>query len=84
MQDIAKERNMAISTIEGHLASFVASGEIDINKIVSEEKHSLIKGAAKTHGRESFKTLKDNLPENITYGEIRMVMAAEKKTGNST
>lgn len=84
MQDIAKERNMAISTIEGHLASFVASGEIDINKIVSEEKHSLIKEAAKTHGRESFKTLKDNLPENITYGEIRMVMAAEKKTGNST
>lgn len=77
--DIAKERNMAVSTIEGHLATFVASGEIDINKMVSQENQSLIKEAAKTHGRESFKTLKDNLPENITYGEIRMVMAAEKK-----
>ncbi len=28
--------------------------------------------------KESFKTLKENLPEEITYGEIRMVMAAEK------
>jgi hypothetical protein len=77
--EIAKERNMAISTIEGHLASFVANGEIDINKMVSEEKQLLIKEAAKIYGRESFKTLKDNLPENITYGEIRMVMAGEKE-----
>ena len=77
--EIAKERNMAVSTIEGHLAPFVANGELDINEMVSEEKQLLIKEAAKIHGRESFKTLKDNLPENITYGEIRMVMAGEKK-----
>ena len=81
--EIAKERNMAISTIEGHLASFIANGEIDINKMVSKEKQLLITEAAKIHGRESFKTLKDNLPENITYGEIRMVMAAEKKDGKT-
>jgi ATP-dependent DNA helicase RecQ len=81
--EIAKERNMAISTIEGHLASFIANGEIDINKMISKEKQLLITEAAKIHGRESFKTLKDNLPENITYGEIRMVMAAEKKDGKT-
>ena len=77
--EIAKERNFTITTIEGHLASFVAKGEIDINKMVSKEKQLLIKEAAKIHGRESFKTLKENLPEDISYGEIRMVMAAEKK-----
>ncbi|HEV2831016.1 MAG TPA: helix-turn-helix domain-containing protein [Hanamia sp.] len=76
--EIAKDRNMAISTIEGHLTSFVANGEIDINKMVSEKKQFLIKEAAKIHGRESFKTLKENLPEDISYGEIRIVMAAEK------
>jgi ATP-dependent DNA helicase RecQ len=78
INEIAKERNMAVSTIEGHLASFVANGEIDINKMISEEKQSLIKEAAKIHGKESFKILKENLPGDITYGEIRMVMAAEK------
>ncbi|HJY22544.1 MAG TPA: helix-turn-helix domain-containing protein, partial [Hanamia sp.] len=76
--EIAKERNMAISTIEGHLALFVANGEIDINKMVSEKNQLLIKEAVKIHGRDSFKTLKENLPEDITYGEIRMVLAAEK------
>ena len=76
--EIAKERNFAITTIEGHLASFVATGEIDISKMVSIEKQLLIKEAAKIHGRESFKTLKDNLPEDISYGELRMVMTAEK------
>jgi ATP-dependent DNA helicase RecQ len=78
LAEIAKERNMAVSTIEGHLTSFVANGEIDINKIVSEKKQLLIKETVKIHGRDSFKTLKENLPEDITYGEIRMVLAAEK------
>ena len=78
IDEIAKERNFAITTIEGHLASFVANGQLDIDKMVSEEKQILIKEAAKIHGRESFKTLKENLPEDITYGEIRMVMAAQK------
>ena len=76
--EIAKERNFAITTIEGHLASFVANGELDINKMVSEEKQLLIKEAVKIHGSESFKTLKENLPEYVTYGEIRMVIAAQK------
>jgi ATP-dependent DNA helicase RecQ len=77
--EIAKERNFAITTIEGHLASFVANGELDINKMVSEEKQFLIKEAVNIHGSESFKILKENLPEDVSYGEIRMVMAAEKK-----
>ncbi len=76
--EIAQERNFAVTTIEGHLASFVEKGELDINKMVPVEKQNLIKEAAKIHGRESFKILKENLPEEVTYGEIKMVMAAEK------
>jgi hypothetical protein len=76
--EIAKERNFTVSTIEGHLAYYVNNGDIDINKLISVEKQLLIKAAAKTHGRESNKALKDNLPETISYNEIRMVLAAEK------
>ena len=46
--------------------------------MVSEQKQILIKDAVKIHGQESLKILKENLPEDITYGEIRMVMAAQK------
>jgi hypothetical protein len=78
VEEIAKERNLASSTIEGHLAGFVANGEIDLNKMVTPEKQNLIQEAAKIHGSESFKTLKENLPEDVSYGEIRMVIAAAK------
>ena len=81
IEEIAKERDYAVTTIEGHLASFVANGEVDINKIVSEERQLLIKEVVKKFGNESFKTLKENLPADISYGEIRMVIAASKPGG---
>ena len=78
IQEIATERKMVASTIEGHLSTFVSSGELNIDELVSEKKLLLIKEAAKVHGLESFKILKENLPDNITYNEIRMVIAQEK------
>lgn len=75
---IASKRNLSQSTIESHLAWFVGTGEIDINKMVSPEKQLLIRSAITIHGTASHKILKDNLPENITYGEIRMVLASSK------
>ena len=75
--EIAKERNMAIVTVEGHLAWFVGNGDVDINKLVSLEKQLLIKAAATLYGIESYKALKENLPENISYGEIKLVLASK-------
>ncbi len=75
---IAKERNLATSTIEGHLAYFVGVGEININELVSKEKQELVKGAVSKHGSLSHKTLIDNLPKDISYGEVRMVLETLK------
>ncbi|MEO6329792.1 MAG: helix-turn-helix domain-containing protein [Ginsengibacter sp.] len=76
--EIAKERNFAVSTIEGHLAWYVGNGDIDLNKMVTSEKQLLITEAAKSYGITNHKTLKDNLPENISYSEIRFVLASQK------
>ena len=78
IEEIAKERNLSVGTIEGHLVAFVTSKEIDINKMVSKEKQAQIKEAIKIHGTSGTKNLKDVLPETISYGEIRMVIALEK------
>ena len=75
---IAKERNFAFTTIESHLSFYVASGEIVIDELVSKEKQKLIIGAVAQYGSQNLKTLSDNLPTNISYGEIRMVLAANK------
>jgi hypothetical protein len=75
---IAAERNLSAGTIEGHLAYFVSTGEIDINDLVDEKKQQLIKAAVAIHGGLSHKTLIDNLPNDISYGNIKMVLAGIK------
>ncbi|MEO6684069.1 MAG: helix-turn-helix domain-containing protein, partial [Ginsengibacter sp.] len=75
MAEIAEERKLTLGTVEGHLAVYVEKGDIDIDLIVSTEKQLLIKAAEKLYGDQSVKAIKDNLPENISYGEIKMVLA---------
>ncbi len=75
---IAEERKLSVATIESHLCIYISDGIIDINHFVSTEKQALIKEAIKIHGTSGTRNLKDNLPEDITYGDIKMVMAAEK------
>lgn len=75
---IAKERCLTISTIEGHLAYFVSIGEINIDDLMTKEKQQLIKDAIKTYGSQSHANLIHNLPKDVSYGEIKMVLATEK------
>jgi len=74
--EIAKERNLSVSTIEGHLAYFVGTRDIAINELVDMNKQKLINDAIGQYGMASHKTLIDHLPKNISYGELRMVIAA--------
>ena len=76
--EIAKERNFTVATIEGHLAYYIGLGDLDINDLITKEKQQKIKDAVAIHGALSHKTLIDNLPKSISYGEIKMVLAAEK------
>jgi hypothetical protein len=79
---IAKERNLAPSTIEGHLAHFIAEGQIDVNELVDATKQKQIKEAVLIHGSLSHKTLLENLPDTISYNDIRMVLASLKQAGD--
>lgn len=76
--EIAKERNMVISTIETHLSTYIANGLIDINDLVSEEDQKLILESAAKFGWESLRVLKDNLPEHISFGQLRMTKVTAK------
>lgn len=77
---ISKERNLSASTIEGHLAYFIGSGKLDINDFVSKERQALINIAVNKFGTASHRTLVENLPPGISYGEIRMVLASGRVT----
>lgn len=79
IEAIATERNLSLSTIETHLSYFVTTGELKIEELVAPNKQKMIEEAVGKHGDAALRTLKDNLPEEITYGEIRMVVAAMSK-----
>ena len=76
--EIATERNLTVGTIETHLIPFIGAGEIEINELVPAKKQQSILDAAAIHGTLSHKTLIENLPADISYGEIKMVLAASK------
>jgi hypothetical protein len=78
IQEIARQRALAVGTIEGHLLYFVTEGNIDINKLVSESHQQMITQAINKFGKESTKLLKENLAEEISYGAIRFVLATLK------
>lgn len=73
--EIAAIRNYAVTTIEGHLVKYVANGQIQIEAVVEDNvltqiiKVLLVKPAAES------KEIKDALPENITYSQIKLVQA---------
>ncbi|MBL7720791.1 MAG: helix-turn-helix domain-containing protein, partial [Chitinophagaceae bacterium] len=73
--DIAKERKLAISTIEGHLCRFISNGEINIEEVIGKEKAAMILEALKDYDGTTVGPAKAKLPPEISYGEIRMVTA---------
>jgi nucleoside-triphosphatase THEP1 len=78
--EIAKEREMVISTIESHLGSFVEKGELDILKVIDEDKISEIRSALKKHYKDSIMPVKRALGESYSFGEIRMVIAENNRS----
>lgn len=78
--EIAKERSLTVGTIEGHLASFLKTGEIDVFNLISKEKFEELKKIMENTTFESFTDLKNKTEDKFTYGEMRIVAnALERK-----
>jgi uncharacterized protein YpbB len=73
--EIAKQRNLAFSTIEGHLGGFVATGEIDILSIVDEIKLEKILKLIEKNPALTSSELKKQLGDNFSYGQIKAVLS---------
>src|SRR5205814_266299 len=72
--EIARERNLAISTVEGHLAGFVATGEIELLSIVDEIKAGRISKLIEENPALTSSELKKQLGDDFSYGQIKAVM----------
>jgi uncharacterized protein YpbB len=77
LAEIAHERSLVVSTIEGHLLPYVKSGDIPLEKLVAPEKIDKIKEALhQKPNATSLSEIKAILGDNYSYGEIRFVKAS--------
>jgi hypothetical protein len=83
--DIAQERNLATSTIEGHLASFIPTGEIDVLELIDQSKLDKILEVLEQESEPVFATsVKNKLGANFSFSEVRAALKYwEKEKENS-
>jgi len=72
--EIASERGMAVSTIEGHMAHFVGTGELQLDQVVEPKKSKAILDFIEIHKTRSMNEIRTGLGNNYSYSEIRFVM----------
>jgi len=76
--EIAAQRNLVPSTVEGHLAHYVAHGVIAASALVSEAKIKLVQQLLQKEGELSPAAIKEKLGDQISYSEIKIIMAGEQ------
>jgi len=75
-EEIAQIRGRKISTVVEMVAKLIEEGEIEFEaKWLAEERYTQVAAAIQQFGEERLKPVKEALPEEITYGEIRLVAA---------
>jgi len=80
VDQIAKERELTVGTIEGHLAKAVEAGSISIYKFMNDDEVTEIANAiAQLPNEFSSKDLYTAMKGKFGYGQLRAVMAHTKK-----
>lgn len=80
VEQIAEKRGLNQSTIEGHLARYVASGDIDVHEFVDGDTLKKVEAYYMEHPEEkALKPIFEHFDAKISYGVLRMAIAAIRK-----
>ena len=75
LKEIALERNLTQNTIINHLSRCEKQGKtIDWSRFIEPEKEEQIIEMIEKVGNEKLKPIKEALPQDITYEDIRLVL----------
>lgn len=79
IEEIASTRNFSVQTIEDHLIKCHSEGYmINWNKLISKEYQNIIIQAINDMGASKLKPIKEALPEDVSYFQIKAVIANEQ------
>ncbi len=75
LPQIAAQRDLVVTTVEGHLAHFVARGELAIERLLPPEKQQAIEEKISQMPDKKMSEIKLALGSDYTYSDIRFVQA---------
>jgi ATP-dependent DNA helicase RecQ len=78
IDQIAKERELARGTIEGHLVQFVERGMLEARLFMNNKKKAAIEQAIRENESGKLRDIKETLGEDFSYADIRMVLAEKR------
>jgi ATP-dependent DNA helicase RecQ len=89
LEEIAATRKVTTGTVAETVSKLLEQGEFELQPgVIADEKISAIEKACAQLGSERLRPIKDALPEEVTFDEIRIVVADLKrrsaKTGAAT
>ena len=84
IKEIADIRNLSVSTIENHLLACLEEGmEIDLEGLVHTNFEDEIISAIESCGSQRLRPIKDVLPEEVSYFDIRYYLIKSRKNNLS-
>ncbi len=78
VQEISVARGLVVSTIETHLTHYIGTGELNIDLFVEERKRQRIENYLREAGTASITVAKTTLGDEVSYSELRAVIAYMK------
>ena len=82
LSEIASERNLTLSTIEGHIAYFISKGTLGIERFLPSDKVSRIREYFLSQGTKGLTSARMHFGEEFSWGELRMVLAHMEREGD--
>lgn len=77
LEAIARERQLGLSTIQGHAAQLIQQEKIDVTDVLSNERIKEIEALLEGKETMSLGKIKEELGESVSYGELKMVQASK-------
>ena len=78
VKEIANERNLTQGTIEGHLASFIPSGDIDVLELIELKRYNEIVDSIEKITYTTLKELKEQVDAKFSFSELKMVLMSQE------
>lgn len=82
VEQIAKERGLTLSTIQGHLAYYVEENELDILRLLPQAKLEEIDRYCSVNPNATLSDVKTHFGSKFNYGELRLAFSFRSSRNN--